>query len=357
MARVDIPQKTRPSGGGKRRIATLLVVVGLLYAAGLIGLFAYSSGFKLNAFLFGTEGGEADAALSADGASGIELTLNPPENEKKLPPLDDAPPQDATLSPDFPLDSIHTALERSTETTKAAEPDIKPIPIAGVRFTSRIAPIKCWDQRGFEYRAAECDTLGELALLAEHHLDMIESCRTETTNAGNTGRFALFAEADFVRNRFSIWPGTASTLRDADKIADCVTDRWRALPFTSVSHRFSRYRMKGVVQFEGVRLPSSSPIAITPSRSVELEKAAADAKEVTVSRDRVRVRKSPVSGEIIGFISTGQRVKLIEVTDEWCLIKTKRGNLGWMICWGLDLQQQQEAPKQNGQHQPAPESK
>jgi uncharacterized protein YgiM (DUF1202 family) len=60
---------------------------------------------------------------------------------------------------------------------------------------------------------------------------------------------------------------------------------------------------------------------------------------VPVVRSRVRVRKAPVDGEIIGFISAPQKVRLIDREGEWCLVKTKRGNVGWMVCWGLGLGQ------------------
>ena len=58
---------------------------------------------------------------------------------------------------------------------------------------------------------------------------------------------------------------------------------------------------------------------------------------VAVIKDRVRVRKSPIDGEILGLISSGNRVLLVEEVDGWCHVKTRRGNEGWMVCWALAL--------------------
>ena len=56
-----------------------------------------------------------------------------------------------------------------------------------------------------------------------------------------------------------------------------------------------------------------------------------------VTRDRVRVRLTPVDGHMLGKISSGSRVFLLEQKDDWCRVRTGRGNVGWMVCWALDL--------------------
>ena len=334
---------------GKRAVATLLLSVALLYAAILAGVYLYASGKDIRTVLFGNDASEKDVVLSAGDEMILEPVQTVRENDNRLPPLEEGAADEFPTESNLPI-TLQAAPSPEKSTPRPMQPEPPPVPVPGVAFSSKLSPIKCWDQRGFEYASEDCDALGRLSKLAEYHLDMIEGCRAEIDGTGNAGTFAVFAEADFVRNSITLWPGTASTLRGADKIAECVTERWRSLPFLNVPHRFVRYRLKGTVRFDGALRRATEPMTVTPSRVIDLQKAAEDAKEVTVSRDRVRVRKSPVSGEIIGFISTGQKVKLIEVTDEWCLVQTKRGNVGWMICWGLDLQASTESP-------PAPEKK
>ena len=340
------PKKKKRSD--KRGWRALLVFVLLFYAALFAGIYVFAGGVDWRRALFG---GTYAAALSKERTSS---SAQVPEETPILPPLDDLPRDEWSPPPSISLPTPSAA--SSTEKTPAASlPPPKAIP--GVNFVSKLLPIKCWDDRGFEYSADKCDALRELARLIEANLDMVDGCRTELTDAANTGSLAAFAEVDFVRNRFTLWPGTASTLRSADRIAECATDRFQTLSLEALPHQFVRYRIKGAVRFSMVR-PGAVVSGISveadhilPSRTAEFEKAAETAEEVAVSRERVRVRKTPVSGEIIGFISAPQRVKLLQIADEWCLVKTGRGNVGWMICWGLDLPGQAPPPTSQTQNQ------
>jgi uncharacterized protein YgiM (DUF1202 family) len=58
---------------------------------------------------------------------------------------------------------------------------------------------------------------------------------------------------------------------------------------------------------------------------------------VDVIKDRVRVRKKAVDGEIIGKISSGNQVRLIGKKGAWCNVVTPNNNEGWMICNALSL--------------------
>ena len=331
-------QAPRRTDSIKRTIVVLLTGGTILYGFILGAVYLRSSGFELSKFLKNAVSPEPEEASSLlpEGES-LEKT----GAAHTLPRLDDipldVPPFDA---PQAPFESASTP---SAETND--DPLPPPPTVPGVVMLSRMTPIKCWDNRGFEQSAADCDALNALARRTEENLTLLENCRTEILGAGAMGVLALYAEADFVRNRMTFWPGTASTLRYADRVAECLTERWREPRFSKLPHRFDRYRMKAAVRFEGSYHAAPAPpgtvavhSVITASQAERLETAAENAVEVTVARDRVRVRKAPVDGEIIGFISTGQRVKLLQVTDEWCSVKTKRGNVGWMVCWGLDLQ-------------------
>ena len=321
--------RARPSDRRRRTIVRLLTFGAILYGLIFGAIYLWSSGFDVMALLKKVLGDTSETAAEPLPGSALE------EASHTLPPLDD-----------IPLDEPQSALDPLVP-VPPSEPSTDPLPpvppVPGVVMLTRMTPIKCWDSRGFEQDVASCDPLHALARRAEVNLALLEACRTEILGAGAMGTLALYAEADFIRNRMTFWPGIASTLRHADRVADCLTERWREPRFSELPHRFERYRLKASVRFEGAyhAAPSSSssatPAVITASQAERLENAVENAREVAVARDRVRVRKAPVDGEIIGFISTGRRVKLLQVTDEWCLVKTKRGNVGWMVCWGLDL--------------------
>jgi hypothetical protein len=147
----------------------------------------------------------------------------------------------------------------------------------------------------------------------------------------------FFIEADFVSDSLSFWIDQGIGVKTKTAILACVSDTLSNMSIGKVPHKHSRYRLEGEVKFKGTQTAKILPGALPTSEKemVKLEKALAEAKQVDVVRERVRVRKSPVDGEIIGFISKPAKVELIEKSDEWCLVKTKRGNVGWMVCWGL----------------------
>ncbi len=341
MLRKAAAEKSKkPNRPRNRKWSALLIFVVLIYIVLFFGIYVFAGGADIRTLLFGPL---KPSPLSPDTeAEAPDVASSPSSSEKTtvLPPLDDVPRDDwsPTMSGPPSLPPFPSAAASPPKNTSEKEAPSRPVP--GVSFVSKMSPIKCWDARGFEHGPDECDALLGMSRAVDLNLDLVERCRTEVTGSSSTGALAVFAEADFVRNSISIWPGTASTLRNADAIAECMTERFRTLSVMAVPHQFSRYRLKGEIRFTGAtsaRNVSAPAAMITPSRTEELEQAAEKAEEVTVSRDRVRVRKAPVDGEIIGFISSGQKVKLIEITDEWCLVKTKRGNVGWMICWGIDM--------------------
>lgn len=355
LNQTDAPAEKR-SGRGKRAAIALLAGLALLYLCVFAGIYLWSSGFNLKAFLFRDKHDDEQPLASIPRETELTADTAAPKKNNVLPPLDEAADNDDLFSPALPASTITSP---PAEPAKPSQARTAPAPeVPGVSFASRPAPVKCWDARGFEHGSSTCDLPAELLRATKRNLNVWESCRVDISGASNTGTLVFFAEADFVKNMMNIWPAYASTLRSADRVAECINEKLRKLPLTTGAHRFSRYRLKGAVRFESPRRAAREKTVDTSliARSRHLEKAAAEtlektvseAKEVPVVKDRVRVRKAPIDGEIIGFISTGQRVKLLEVTDEWCLVKTKRGNVGWMICWGLDLQEKAEkSPPEN----------
>jgi hypothetical protein len=102
-------------------------------------------------------------------------------------------------------------------------------------------------------------------------------------------------------------------------------------------HQQSRYRLRLDITFGRERRLVTQVASVDTTAREETKKALANAKTVKVVKTRVRVRKAPVDGEIIGFVSTPAAVSLIEQKGDWCLVKTKRENIGWMVCWALAL--------------------
>ncbi len=214
-----------------------------------------------------------------------------------------------------------------------------PLP-EGITLEQPLQPLRCWDNRGFEHAADKCDSLYSLTQTLKSKLSLFQNCREKLELEETAIVLRFFVEADFVRNTLSFWPDTHQQHKKKIELLSCVSDALADLPIKRLLHRHGRYRLVGKIKMAGPKPADIATVAATQRLMTEetqkqLDQAITEAKEVMVSRERVRVRKAPVDGEIIGFISKPAKVRLIEKSDEWCLVKTKRGNIGWMVCWGL----------------------
>lgn len=209
----------------------------------------------------------------------------------------------------------------------------------GVAVDGNAFYVKCWDKAGTELEAESCDKLDLLEKRFSTRLYVVDKCRIEVAGAEAAGKLSLGVEVDFSTLSVSFWSGPSSNLPSADAVAQCLRSELRGLPVDGVPHKQGRYRMfftvlfgKKLIQTAADKTPQSV-IGKTDAKAAPAPKG----KTVKVTMDRVRVRKSPVDGEEIGRISSGNEVRLLSRKDDWCRVLTPAGNEGWMICDALGL--------------------
>lgn len=219
-------------------------------------------------------------------------------------------------------------------------PDESPVEIApgetpdGTALEGEIEVEKCWDQSGLEHPAGDCDDLGNLKAKISERLWAMNSCREEEVGESASGTLDLGMEVDFAGAGLSFWAMPTSEMRGAVETAACIKDKLKSLRPETNSRRFARYQYSMSVRFfDEQRSVESERIEVIATKAIDENKGMI----VPVSRDRVRVRKQPVDGEILCKISSDSRVLLFDRQGDWCLIKTPRGTVGWMVCWGLGL--------------------
>ena len=323
---------------GVRTVLMLLSVLLLLYSVGFLGVYIWTE--------------DIDITQKTRNLLGLTNAPSPTIVKDVAPKTEPAIPRRPKSKPRFPReDAVDNLpiLDEFTESIRAGRPilsgvedDIvslpKAAPTEGVFLDKPLTPLRCWDTQGFEHKADKCDSLYALNQLLKSKLHVFTACRS-SLDAPPSGPLTFFIEADFLRNTTSFWLENDVLAQSKAEIIECVSKRFGAVSIEALPHRHSRYRLTGQVRFKETQQTDLALTRKTPSPSqaaiAKLERALASAAEVLVTRDRVRVRKSPVDGEIIGFISHPAKVKLVERSDDWCLVQTKRGHLGWLVCWGL----------------------
>jgi hypothetical protein len=219
----------------------------------------------------------------------------------------------------------------------------------GVGLVNKGISRKCWTHDGLQYSEKDCNAVDGLFETIAERLYLFDQCRKDVVGKNSLGRLDLGIEFDLQNDSLSLWNNPSSTIRSSFEIVTCIKSSIEGLSLAGFEPLFSRYQVVFSVQFEGARkkvAPTPKPAGTSSAQvsSTAASRAAqfplgrfGDGRFVMVNRDRVRIREKPVDGHMLGKISSGSRVFLLEQHQDWCRVRTRRGNVGWMVCWALDL--------------------
>ena len=201
--------------------------------------------------------------------------------------------------------------------------------------------LKCWDKNGAATQGASCDKLSVLEKRVATRLYVVDRCKKKHSGEKSAGKLSLGVEVDFDKSSVNYWNGPSSTLENAAKTATCLRTELNGLPIRGAAHKYSRYRMFFTVLFGDAKSIAASKAASDKEASSgkdeksDAAKTGGKGKLVKVLKDQVRVRKTPVDGEVIGKIGKDNEVRLLQKKGEWCKVLTPNNNEGWMICEAL----------------------
>jgi len=320
------PPKRRPPGkGDKLEIVKILV----------LAVISFGLGFAL-VFLV------LRPSSSADEPEGSP-SLPPTENASSLAqqggdesnaPVESAQPDEQAgggYAPSAPDEGEAPSEEGPDE--GAAPPELKPGKTPdGMALDGEAYYLKCWDADGVEHPGKECDPLDVLEKRFATRLYVVDKCRRDKAGDSAEGKLSVAMEVDFQQMSISFWSGASSDIKNAAGIGTCLRTSMTGLPIHGVDHKNARYRVFFTVLFGGAAAKKEKQEA---AKAVKF--AAGKGKLVDVTKDRVNVRQTPKDGEVIGKISTGNQVRLLEQKAGWCHVVTPNDNDGWMICDALDL--------------------
>jgi hypothetical protein len=214
---------------------------------------------------------------------------------------------------------VDAALSREAEAPIEVPPGRTP---KGVRVSGTPLYLRCWDSKGEPRAGKNCDSLRVLEKRFANRLYVVDRCKRRHSGEEATGVLSLGVNIDFEKRAISFWSGPSSEIEKARKIGTCIRRDLAGLPLHDIHHEHDRYRLFFSVRFEG---PERQQEEREPGKSVE------------VTKDHVRVRRRPEDGYVLGKISSGHRVTLIDREDDWCRVITPNRYRGWMICDALAL--------------------
>lgn len=313
------PKKRPPKKGDKLEVIKILV----------LAVISFGLGFAL-VFLFLRPGSSEDEPEDLDLAPDQGATVAQHESGGGAGYAPTEPAGGGGYAPTEPSGAGETD-EGPDE--GAAPPELKPGKTPeGVLLDGDAYYLKCWDSDGVEHAGKECDKLSVLEKRFSTRLYVIDKCRRDKAGDSAAGKLSVAMEVDFQQMSISFWSGASSDIKNAAGIGTCLRTSMSGLPVHGVDHKNARYRIFFTVLFGSAAAKKGKQEAAKAAKFV-----AGKGKLVDVVKDRVRVRKSPKDGDIIGKISSGNQVRLLEKKQGWCHIVTPNKNDGWMICDALDL--------------------
>lgn len=310
---VPSPERDKPAWVKVGVIAAVGFVVGIAWPR-LVGVRLGPS----------APGEAASAAASASGAAG------------RAP---DAPPGSAGAKANGAAAGMASATSASATTTTAAAVALPPKIVVkkGIVLT-------CKTTDGEKKSGKECGPVAGLDLLVRDKVKGIATCGGVE---GQTGKFALIANADFKSGRFWYEVNKGATVQNIDAVSACLKNAFHGQAVTNVPHEHPRYTVSysAVLSAEKEEAAPANkaktakdekaekPADKTPEKGDEESKPTpAVAGEANVAWEVALVRDAPKVGAVVARLPRGTKVKLGAMKDGWYSVKfgDDFGTDGWV---------------------------
>jgi hypothetical protein len=249
----------------------------------------------------------------------------------------DAPPASAAAKAGASATAMGSATAASATTTTAAVAMALPPKIVVTKGTV----ITCKTTDGEKKSGKECGAVAGLDLLVRDKLKGIATCGGVE---GQTGKFAILANADFKSGRFWYEVNKGATVQNIDAISACLKNAFHGQAVTNVPHEHPRYTVSysAVLSAEkedasaankaktakdektdkGEKIEKTEKTEKTSEKTDEENKPApAVAGEANVAWEVALVRDAPKVGAVVARLPRGTKVKLGAMKDGWYSVK------------------------------------
>jgi hypothetical protein len=191
----------------------------------------------------------------------------------------------------------------------------------------RGAVIACKNQDGESLKgAAACGGLGGLDALATPHLRKLAQCPAVE---GQSGKVVMILNVDFAAGSVGLSIGKATTVPNPDGIATCMRPHAIGIRPAALAHEHPRYTVlytailaAGEASSAGGHAGGTAGDTPTAASSGAGTTASSDSPSAQVVWEVALVRDNPRTGQIVGRIQRGTRVRVSAGPQEgWYRIK------------------------------------
>ena len=326
---------SRPETGDRGKQGALSAKHLLVILGAMVGL--YACGFVVFHFVWQAKDKQNQSATAGPSPAPAPAPQErgrvalPKEFPKRTPTMADRLAEDqlATVASPAP-----PAAPPSSPENALPSRDIPP----ELALRGQISLDTCWDASGLQQEGLACGDLEEFVNRLSDHLYLALDCAREGAEGEVSGTVQAGLELDWASQKLHFWQKEQTNLPQSQEFFTCLNKKFLAFPLSGLTPAFHRYHLSFSLAIDTAKKEIKQvgrPIA----EYAYLQKAnPVESRSVTVQKDRVRLREKPVDGAILGFLSTGESVQMIGSQEGWCLVQTRRGTKGWMVCWGLALE-------------------
>jgi hypothetical protein len=263
--------------------------------------------------------GESAAAASA--SHGGRAPDAPPASVTKQ--IATAPSASAAPSAGSPLPPANT-------NANAAPPKIT---------VSKGLVLTCKTTDGENKKGKDCGAVPGVDEIVRPRVRGIATC---SGMEGQSGKFSITANADFVSGRFWYEVNTkTATVQNIEAVQSCLKTAFHNTATTATPHEHNRYSVVYTAQLVGAELEKDKVAdkgdknekpEEKPKEEEKPKPSAASGSEAEVSWDVGLVRDTPKTGTLVARLPRGSKVKVGASKDGWYQIKYGDGfgNEGWL---------------------------
>ena len=261
--------------------------------------------------------------------AGVRLGPSAP-NEAAAPALAASARASDPASP-ASLPSAAAALASAGSTVVVGSAPVEPPASSRVKNASVVnvghgVVISCRTDDGDSLKgAAACGGLGGFDAIAQPRLRKLVSC---PPSAGASGKLSAVFSLDFKSNRVGVDVGRASTVGNTEAFASCLRSAFQGVSLGPIAHDHPRYAVAYAVKLvapdaESAASTPPAPVAANPSPTAPTSSEADGTAEVVW--EIALVRDAPRTGQVVGRLPRGSKVRLGPGDDGWYHVKFGSG--------------------------------
>jgi hypothetical protein len=219
---------------------------------------------------------------------------------------------------------LATAPPASSPEPSASAP---PTPVGPPHVTvARPAIVSCKTDEGDALKgAAACGGLPGFDAIARPRIQRLKDC---SAAEGATGKLSVVMGVDFPNNRINVEIGKSSSVPNLESIGACVKQQFAGVSLGAMDHTHPRY----TIAYGATLGPPDAAGAVQSPASTGTAPVAMDAPTVSVVWEVAIVRDSPRTGQVVGRLQRGAKIRVGQGQDNWYRVRYGNGwsSEGWV---------------------------